>query len=214
VAGNALIAESVSLDRGPQRRVHAVGVKGLRVPDAGLPSRASIGYAGKVLHISTVELFNGLERWMDTLPLNPGMTPYPKITITLSLQEQKLFQRALARAAQEGLLKRAVAMRRIGELEVLGWQAEEAEELSRRQRAKISEATRAGLERQRLTKKPGPAGHLGPGRPPVKFDRKKARAMRARPRPASYAQIAEACGVSKPTIARFFGKKKPPQTAP
>ena len=74
--------------------------------------------------------------------------------------------------------------------------------LAQQDRAHISERTRAGLERQRITRKPGPHGRLGPGRPPVEFDQERAKALRAKNK--SYDQIAMACGISKATVMRFF----------
>lgn len=180
----------------------------LRVPETRVPSGSGAGYSADVVYISALELFNGLKPWLDKLPLNPGRKHWleSRLPVALSLQELKLFQRALARAAEEGLLKRALAMRRIGEMEVLCWQAEDTEENSRQKRARISAGTKAGLERQRLAKKPGPHGRLGPGRPAANFDRDKARALKAKR--TSYAKIAKACKVSKATIARFFKKEE------
>jgi len=73
-------------------------------------------------------------------------------------------------------------------------------------RVYIARRTLAGLEQQRQTQKPGPAGRVAPGRPPVDFDRAKAEQLRGR---ASYQQIAQSCGVSKATIARYFKKQGP-----
>lgn len=66
----------------------------------------------------------------------------------------------------------------------------------------ISTRTRVGLAQQKRTGKRGPKGRLGPGRPPIKFDQKRAQALRAAK--TSYADIAAACGVSAATIRRFF----------
>ncbi len=68
----------------------------------------------------------------------------------------------------------------------------------------ISHQTRAGLEEQRQTNKPGSKGYLGPGRPAVVFDKKLALSLRNQEKKMSYQDIAEKCGVSKATIFRFF----------
>jgi putative DNA-invertase from lambdoid prophage Rac len=69
-------------------------------------------------------------------------------------------------------------------------------------RVYIGYQTVRGLEKQRQTQKPGPAGQLGPGRPPAKFDREKAKKLHAEG--VRYEKIAKACGVSKATISRYF----------
>lgn len=74
----------------------------------------------------------------------------------------------------------------------------------------ISERTRAGLTQQQHTRKLGPKGCLGPGRPPVDFDQTRARALRAKHQ--SYAAIASVCGVSKATISRFLSNDRKPAT--
>jgi DNA invertase Pin-like site-specific DNA recombinase len=68
----------------------------------------------------------------------------------------------------------------------------------------ISHRTRAGLEDQRQTNKPGSKGYFGPGRPAVVFDEKLALSLRSQKKKMSYQSIAEKCGVSKATIFRFF----------
>jgi DNA invertase Pin-like site-specific DNA recombinase len=74
--------------------------------------------------------------------------------------------------------------------------------LAQQDHAYISERTRAGLKRQKRMKHPGPNGYIGPGRPSVQFNQARARALRAKNK--FYAQIAEACGISKATVQRFF----------
>lgn len=73
---------------------------------------------------------------------------------------------------------------------------------ARQDRVYIGHQTIRGLEKQQRTQKPGAAGQLGPGRPPAKFDRGKAKKLREEKMP--YDKIAKACGVSKATIARYF----------
>jgi site-specific DNA recombinase len=82
--------------------------------------------------------------------------------------------------------------------------------LAQQDSAHISERTRAGLERQQITRKPGPHGRLGPGRPPVEFNQERAKALRAKNK--SYDQIAMACGISKATIQRFFKSMEKPNS--
>jgi DNA invertase Pin-like site-specific DNA recombinase len=76
----------------------------------------------------------------------------------------------------------------------------------------LSEQTRVGIERQQKTKKRGPSGRLGPGRPPVEFDKEKAIDLRSKKR--SYDTIAAICGVSKATISRFFKQKRQQEKEP
>lgn len=52
--------------------------------------------------------------------------PEAMMTITMNVLELKLFRRALAQAADDGLLDTKVAVRRICELDALRWEAEEA----------------------------------------------------------------------------------------
>ena len=47
------------------------------------------------------------------------------VTVTMNPLELKLFRRALAKAADEGVLDRTYALNRICELDVLRWEAEE-----------------------------------------------------------------------------------------
>ena len=47
------------------------------------------------------------------------------ITVAITPLELKLFRRALAKAADEGLLERTAALHRICALDVLRWEAEE-----------------------------------------------------------------------------------------
>jgi hypothetical protein len=49
-----------------------------------------------------------------------------EVLVRMNTLELKLFRRALAKAADEGLLDATVAVRRICELDVLRWEAEEA----------------------------------------------------------------------------------------
>jgi DNA invertase Pin-like site-specific DNA recombinase len=67
-----------------------------------------------------------------------------------------------------------------------------------------SERTKAGLRRQKQTKKPGPTGQTGPGRPSAKIDIDKARAMRAARMP--YSAIAQALGAAPSTIYRLLAR--------
>lgn len=48
-----------------------------------------------------------------------------EVTVTMNPLELKLFRRALAKAADDGLLNRTVALRRICALDVLRWNAED-----------------------------------------------------------------------------------------
>ena len=47
------------------------------------------------------------------------------VTVAMNPLELKLFRRALAKAADEGVLDRTYALNRICELDVLRWEAEE-----------------------------------------------------------------------------------------
>ncbi len=47
------------------------------------------------------------------------------VTVTMNPQELKLFRRALAKAADEKLLDRTLALTRICELDALRWDAED-----------------------------------------------------------------------------------------
>jgi transcriptional regulator with AAA-type ATPase domain len=132
-----------------------------------------------------------------------------EIAVSINLKELKLFRRALATAAEEGLLDREKAWQRITELQLLEWQAEDNLLLPRQQRKNLSEATKAGLERQRLHGSPGPGGYFAPGRPQAKFDHELAESLRSAG--LSQKQIAEKCGVSKTTIWRYFQKMLPNQ---
>ena len=79
------------------------------------------------------------------------------------------------------------------------------ETLGRQDSVYIGERTRAGIERQRRGQKPGPAGRIRLGRPPVRFDVELVRNMRYRQNPPkSLEEIAAICGVSKTTIHRFL----------
>jgi hypothetical protein len=49
-----------------------------------------------------------------------------EVLVRMNALELKLFRRALAKAVDEGLLDATVAVRRICELDVLRWEAEEA----------------------------------------------------------------------------------------
>lgn len=49
-----------------------------------------------------------------------------EVLVRMNALELKLFRRALAKAADDGLLEPTVAVRRICELDVLRWEAEEA----------------------------------------------------------------------------------------
>lgn len=49
------------------------------------------------------------------------------VTVTLNPLELKLLRRAVARAADEGLLDASTALKRICQFDVLRWKAEEAE---------------------------------------------------------------------------------------
>lgn len=109
---------------------------------------------------------------------------------------------ALGRAAEQGLLPHAQAMRRIGELEVAEWQALEDRRLEK-QRERHSQRTKAGMAKQKIAGRPGPRGYTRAGRPRAAFDEAKAKLLRADPR-YSLSQIAKACGVSKSTMQRFF----------
>jgi DNA invertase Pin-like site-specific DNA recombinase len=130
-----------------------------------------------------------------------------EINLTLTVRELELFQRALLQAADDGMLDRIKAINRIGELQVLSWEARARGE-SKLLSAKISKGTKEGLTRQRLKGTPGPGGRLGPGRPEAEFDEEKARRLRATVPPHPYSKIAQLCGVSKATIIRFFGAAK------
>lgn len=130
------------------------------------------------------------------------MTP-SKVSVALTLKELELFCRALAEAAEAGLLDRADTMRRIGELMSAGWKSEKKQaDLA----ARISAGTRKGLERQRQTGQPGAKGHHGPGQPRKKFDHAQAILLKAQG--MSNEKIAEACGVAKITIWRFFQERE------
>lgn len=131
------------------------------------------------------------------------------ITISIDLIELKLFRRALATAAEKGLLDRKKAWRRIMELQLLEWQAEDNLGLPQQQYGSLSEATKAGLERQRLRGSPGPRGYFAPGRPQAKFDQELAESLHSAG--VSQKQIAQQCGVSKTTIWRYFQKMLPSQ---
>jgi hypothetical protein len=50
-----------------------------------------------------------------------------RVTVSMDPLELKLFRRALAKAADDGVLHRTVALSRICELDVLRWNAEDAE---------------------------------------------------------------------------------------
>jgi DNA invertase Pin-like site-specific DNA recombinase len=78
--------------------------------------------------------------------------------------------------------------------------------IAKQERLRISERTKAGLERQKTTGKPGPKGFYGPGHPLVEFDVDLA--VKLRNDNLSYAQIAEQLAVSKTTIYRFFQTPK------
>ena len=77
--------------------------------------------------------------------------------------------------------------------------------IAKQERIRLSERTRAGLERQKQTGRPGPHGRVGPGRPPVAIDLLQARALYARVH--SYANVAKAFGVSKATVFRLLQDK-------
>lgn len=68
--------------------------------------------------------------------------------------------------------------------------------LAKQERIRLSERTKAGMERARL------AGRPRPGKPSAEFDRDLAKKLRDEDR--SYSEIAGAVGVSKATVARFF----------
>lgn len=51
-----------------------------------------------------------------------------RVTVSMDPLELKLFRRALAKAADDGVLHRTMALSRICELDVLRWNAEDAEE--------------------------------------------------------------------------------------
>lgn len=74
--------------------------------------------------------------------------------------------------------------------------------IAKQERIRISERTKAGLERQKATKSPGPKGYLGPGRPVASFDGEKVRELHARGE--SLGAIARECGVAKTTVYRFL----------
>lgn len=124
-----------------------------------------------------------------------------KISILVTLQELRLLRHALAGGAEEKTLNYAQAMRRIGELQVAEWKAIEERQL-RKKRERHSQRTKAGMEEQRSTGRPGPKGYTRAGRPRVEFDKEKAIALAAAG--ISYGQIALGCGVSKSTVQRFF----------
>lgn len=48
-----------------------------------------------------------------------------RFTVKMNALELKLFRRALAKAADDNLLNRGVALRRIGELDKLRWEEED-----------------------------------------------------------------------------------------
>ena len=135
----------------------------------------------------------------------------PEIAVSLSLQELKLFRRALAQAAEEGHLNKKKAWRRITMLQRLEWEAEDRQRSPQQDSQRLSEATKAGLARQRLAGTPGPKGYLAPGRPPVEFDAALADSMHAAG--ASQDKIAKQCGVSKTTIWRYFQKNPQKETS-
>ncbi len=128
-----------------------------------------------------------------------------EISVQLTRAELRFLCRALSEAADAGLISRNKATRRIGRLTMLALQAEDAQQSSEEVRKRISERTLAGLERQRETGQPGPAGFFGPGRPRAKIDA--ARASALRDRGLSYTEIAELIGVSRSTIARHFKRE-------
>lgn len=49
----------------------------------------------------------------------------PEVTVTMNPLELKLFRRALAKAADDGLLDAAQALHRVCELDTLRWDAEQ-----------------------------------------------------------------------------------------
>lgn len=132
-----------------------------------------------------------------------------EITVIINLQELKIFRRALAEAADEGQINRKKAWHRITELQLLEWQAEDSLRLPQQKHKSHSEATKAGLEQQRMTGSPGPNGYSAPGRPQVNFDIALAESLHAKG--VSQKQIAQDCGVSKTTIWRYFQKMLPNQ---
>lgn len=77
--------------------------------------------------------------------------------------------------------------------------------IAKQERIRLSERTRAGLEWQKQTGRPGPHGRLGPGRPPVSIDHAKVKALYAQVR--SYAKVGKAFGVSKATAFRLLQEK-------
>ena len=75
--------------------------------------------------------------------------------------------------------------------------------IAKQERLRLSERTKAGLARQKASGKPGPKGYIGPGKPRTVFDEAKALHLRKN-EGMSYQQIADACGVPKTIIYRFF----------
>lgn len=78
----------------------------------------------------------------------------------------------------------------------------------------LSERTKAGLRRQRLTGTAGPHGWIGPGRPPVEIEGGIDRIQRLHYiEGKSLNEIAKICKVSKATIYRMLEAGKKKQTA-
>jgi DNA invertase Pin-like site-specific DNA recombinase len=76
--------------------------------------------------------------------------------------------------------------------------------LAAQERNHLVRRTRVGLARQKRSRKPGPKGRIGPGRPPIPVDQevlKNLCAARAQP-----SQIAAGLGVSKTTAIRLLKK--------
>ena len=62
------------------------------------------------------------------------------VTVTMNPLELKLFRRALAKAADDGLLDRTYALNRICELDVLRWEVEEQAEKPVRRASRMRRA--------------------------------------------------------------------------
>lgn len=128
-----------------------------------------------------------------------------KEIVSITPQERDRLCRQLVEEMLQGHLDHREAVRRIGETvsmyHLAQIAADHAEtDLPRSQ--KIARGTRIGMAWQRLTQTPGPAGRLGPGQPPVPFNRRET--LKLHKRGFNAAQIAQRLGVSKSTVWRFL----------